>query len=33
MIQDQLTALAEGHVRAPLEGLLIGMLLTFSPGG
>ncbi len=31
MIQDQLTALAEGQVWAPLGGLLIGMLLSLSP--
>ncbi len=31
MTQDQLTALAEGQLWAPLGGLLIGMLLSLSP--
>ena len=31
MIQDQLTALGEGHLWAPLGGLVIGMLLSLSP--
>ncbi len=31
MIQDQVTALAEGHLWAPLGGLVIGMLLSLSP--